>query len=541
MTHRKSQRPLIYLIAALLAAAGACRQGTPDIEVFSEQLETHIRTLSSPAFEGRAPASPGGRLTVEYLEQAFRDAGLQPANQGSYRQAVPLIEVNGYGHTALRLSGGDRELDFKLPDQVVVNSFTPLEHLRLENSGVVFAGYGIVAPEFGWNDYEGLDVTGKTVVVLVNDPGFATQDETLFHGTAMTYYGRWTYKFEEAARQGAAAALIVHQTGPAGYGWDVVRNSWTGPQYDIDNGEERRLLMEGWLHRDAAAEVFKAAGTSLEEAAARAAGRGFRAEAWSLKAGMEFSNRIVRQTCYNVAGYLEGSLYPEESFLYMAHWDHLGRKDREDGSPVIYHGAMDNATGTAALIAMAERFAALPSRPERSVVFMAVTAEESGLIGSGFYAENPLFPLDKTIGGINMDGMNVYGPTSDLEVVGYGLSGMDEVLARHAEKQGRRIRPDQEPEKGYYFRSDHFPLARQGVPVIFANAGQEYIGKESGYADWVRTDRDARYHDPSDVVHEKWDFDGIYQDLWLFFDIGRDLANSREVPQWKEGAGISSP
>lgn len=505
------------------------------METFTQSLEDHIRILSSDAFEGRAPATAGGRKTVEYIENAFRDAGLKPANNGSFRQAVPLVEITGYDFSPLTIRGENSEHAYIYRSDVVIGSPQLQPRISLESSEVIFVGYGIVAPEYDWNDYEGLDVSGKTVVILVNDPGYATDNPNLFNGRAMTYYGRWTYKYEEAARQGAAAALIVHEDGPAGYGWDVVRNSWTGPQYDLADGNgDSRLQVEGWLQRKVAAEMFENAGTSLEEAMERAATQGFRAEPMQLYAGVSFQNRYERRDCYNVAGYVEGSVYPDEVFVYMAHWDHLGMEETGDGQVLIYNGAMDNATGTGGLIAMAERFAALEEKPERSVLFIAVTAEESGLIGSRYYADNPLFPVTTTVGGINMDGLNVYGPTKDLEVVGYGFSELDAFLARHAGNQGRYLKAEPEPEKGYYFRSDHFNLARVGVPMIFANGGSDFAGRDQAFADWVKNDMEARYHQPTDVVHERWDFTGIHQDLWLFFQIGNELANSRDFPNWSE-------
>jgi Zn-dependent M28 family amino/carboxypeptidase len=526
----------IYALPGILVLLfSSCQVEPAQVEDFSPTLETHIRTLSSDAFEGRAPATAGGRKTVDYLETAFREAGLQPAVNGSFRQAVPLVEITGYNFSPMFIRGEQTEHAYSYRSQVVVGSPLLQAEISLDGSEMVFVGYGIVAPEYGWNDYEGVDVSGKTVVILVNDPGYATQDPELFTGNAMTYYGRWTYKYEEAARQGAAAALIVHEDGPAGYGWDVVRNSWTGPQYDLDlqNGENR-LLVEGWLHQEVAREVFKNAGTTLTDAMDRAARPGFSAEPMDLYASIDFQNRYEQKDCYNVAGYIEGSRYPDEVFIYMGHWDHLGKEETEDGEVLIYNGAIDNATGTAGLIAMAERFVALEERPERSVLFIAVTAEESGLIGSRYYSENPLFPIATTVGGINMDGLNVYGPTSDLEVVGLGFSELDDYLGRHAAEFDRYLKREPEPEKGYYFRSDHFNLARVGVPMIFANGGSDFVGRDEAYAEQVRQDMEKRYHQPTDVVHDMWDFSGIHQDLWLFFNIGLELANSRDFPNWSE-------
>ncbi len=519
----------VYLI---LLVAASCSSPEAGIETFGYNLERDIETLASDEFEGRAPATPGGQKAVDYIKSRFVEIGLKPANGDSYLQDVPLMEVTGSDFSPLVISGNEGNISLNYLDDMVIGTYRIQENVRLENSELVFAGYGIVAPEYGWNDYEGLDVEGKTVVVLVNDPGFATGDDSLFTGNAMTYYGRWTYKFEEAARQGAAAALIIHQTEPASYGWDVVRNSWSGTQYGVAaQGGTERLLVEGWIHLDPAKKIFEMAGIDFDSALERAKDQGFQPEPMELSASATFKNEFDHSTSPNVIGYIEGSKYPEETVIYMGHWDHLGMVE-VDGEVQIYNGAVDNATGVAGLMAIAEKFMESDNRPGRSVVFMAVTAEESGLLGSRYYSENPLFPIATTVAGINMDALNVYGPTRDIVAVGYGFSELDEYMKRHASEFNRVVRPDPHPERGYYYRSDHFNMAKQGVPMIYANGGSDYIGRDEDYAEMVSQDWADRYHQPSDVVHDLWDYDGIHQDLWFFYIIGKELANNDDFPNW---------
>ena len=523
------------LTASVMAGSMTFADERPSIEPISDDYFDHIKLLASDEFEGRAPATEGGRKTVEFLEEHFERIGLKPANGDSYRQNVPLVEITASNHSPMIVSGGEQPLSFSYQDDMMAGSSRLVDTIELAESELVFVGYGVVAPEYDWNDYAGVDVEGKTVVILVNDPGYATGDDALFTGNAMTYYGRWTYKYEEAVRQGAAGALIIHETGPAGYGWGVVSSSWAGAQYDLavdDPGYQ--LAVEGWLTTEAAEQLFAQAGTTLEDARGRALARDFEAFSLGQQVSVSFDNQFRRSESANVIGYLEGSARPEEVVVYMAHWDHLGVVETDQGTEV-YNGAVDNATGTAALIALAQRFVELDPAPERSVAFMAWTAEESGLLGSRYYSENPLFDLAKTVGGVNMDALNVYGPTHDVTVVGYGASELDDWLRRHAADQDRRLEPDASPEKGFYYRSDHFNLARMGVPMIYAKGGSDYIGRDQAYADKVSADYGGRYHQTSDVVHELWDVDGLHQDLWLFFHVGKDLANSQAFPNWVEG------
>ncbi len=505
-----------------------------DIPVFSQNYERFVRILSSDEFEGRAPTTPGGKKTKAYIEAEFRRMGLKPANGKSFRQAVPLIEIVGSNFSDLQIGDSLVDLSFSYLDDMVVTTTRQEDSIRLTDNELIFAGYGIVAPEYDWNDYEGLDVTGKTVVVFVNDPGYELEDTELFTGKAMTYYGRWTYKYEEAARQGAAGVLIVHETGPAGYGWDVVRNSWSGPQYEVGGiNAGPSVMVQGWLHTDAAALLFDRAAYSLTQLKELALSRDFTPFSLNMNVSVSFDVKHSRSDSYNIAGYVEGSERPEETVIYMAHWDHLGKEETDEGVK-IYNGAIDNATGTAAIMAIAEKFAAMDPPPARSVVFIAVTAEESGLIGSSYYARNPLFPLEKTAGGINIDGLNVYGPTHDITVVGYSFSTLQNYLERHAAEQDRVLIPEKYPERGYFYRSDHFNLVKEGVPMIYANSGDDYTGKNESYTNWVIEDRQARYHSTEDVIHDRWNWKGLHQNLWLFYNVGEELANTSDWPEWSE-------
>ena len=399
-------------------------------------------------------------------------------------------------------------------------------------------GYGINAPERDWNDYEGLDMEGKTAVILVNDPDFDSEDlEGTFNGKAMTYYGRWTYKFEEAARQGAAAALIIHETEPASYGWNVVESSWSGPQAYPQRGEDAPAptKMNGWIQNGVAEQIFEAAGKDLGELKDAAKKQGFKAVSLGLDASTSFENESREYMSQNVIGILPGTKRPGEYVLHTAHWDHLGRCKPADDGDDICNGAVDNATGTAALVALAEAHAKAGAA-DRSLVFLAVTAEEQGLLGSSYYAQNPVFPLDQTVGGVNMDAFMIAGPSRDVTVVGPGKSQLDEFLEAALEADGRVATPNPSPEAGYYYRSDHFPFAKQGVPMLYIDGGEDLVegGREAGEA--VSKDyRDNRYHGPKDEFDENWDWSGVMADLQLYYRLGRMMAMSTSWPNWVEG------
>ncbi|MFV0543631.1 MAG: M28 family peptidase [Marinicella pacifica] len=509
------------------------------IEAISvEALTEHVKTLASDKFEGRGPGTRGEELTVDYLIKAFKDAGLKPGNGDNYTQAVPLTSVEAVNKPSLTIqsqSGQDITLDYA--KQQVIWTRHQTDSVSIDDSELVFVGYGIYAPEQNWNDYANIDVTGKTVVMLVNDPGYATQDEALFNGNSMTYYGRWDYKYDEAARQGAAAAIIIHDTKPAAYPWSTVASSWTGPQFDMvrQNKGDDLALVEGWVTKDTAQKLFNQSGLDLEDMYAAAQTRGFKAIPMNLSASATIKNKVEQLNSQNVVAMIEGTESPDEVFIYMAHWDHLGMDPNLPGDN-IYNGALDNATGTGGLIELAKAYANLPEPPKRSVVFMAVTAEEQGLLGSAYYAAHPVFPLEKTVAGLNMDGLNNFGPTHDVTVVGYGMSQLDDYLAQNAKTQGRVLRPDSMPQNGYYYRSDHFELAKLGVPMLYPNNGIDHKEKGEAYGKQKEAEYTAEhYHAPSDEYDESWDLNGAVEDLRLYFLTGLDIINSSDWPEWNEG------
>jgi Zn-dependent M28 family amino/carboxypeptidase len=498
----------------------------------------HIEILASDEFGGRAPASPGEELTVEYLVRTFESLGLEPANGDSYTQDVPLAWVEVVNSPDLVISGAQGEdLQLTYGTEQVVWTRRQLAEAAINDSELVFVGYGINAPERDWNDYAGVDVAGKTVVILVNDPGYATQDPELFNGNAMTYYGRWDYKFGEAARQGAAGAIMVHDTLPAAYPWSTVNNSWTGPQFDMVLPDQGAGLasVEGWITRDSAETLFTKAGLNLDEMYDKARQRGFSAVPMGLNASAALVNETEVVNSRNVAAILRGSEAPDEIFIYMAHWDHLGTDPKLEGDK-IYNGALDNASGTAALLELAKAYSTLPQAPRRSVLFLSVTAEEQGLLGSLYYASNPLFPLANTVGGLNMDGMNNVGSTRDITVVGLGMSDLDDYLAAAAAAQERVVEGDREAEKGYYYRSDHFELAKEGVPMLYPAGG--YDDREKGVAYGMQKADEYtadHYHRVSDEYDLSWNVSGALEDMKMYFKTGLAIANSDDWPNWKEG------
>ena len=525
------------LLSAALAACATVPEPVAEPQLSLATLTTATQILSSDAFEGRAPTTAGEERTVQFLAERFREAGLQPGNGGSWFQNVPLVETTATP-TPLRISGGNGPLTFAFRTDMVANTYQVQPRVTLENSEIVFVGYGINAPERGWNDYAGVDVRGKTVIILVNDPDW--QSETLdgpFNGRAMTYYGRWTYKYEEAARQGAAAAFIVHDTAPASYGWNVVQSSWTGAQYNMDEPgnhmDQSRVI--GWLTGDAAARLFADSGLDLPALSAQARQPGFRAVPLRSRASISLQNQIRRQESRNVVGILPGRSRPDEYVIYTAHWDHLGRCDADRTGDDICNGATDNASGTAGLIALAQ--AHVRAGPaERTLVFLAVTAEESGLLGSAYYAENPIFPLARTAGGINMDSLSLNGAARDMVSIGAGKSELDAYLARAAAAGRLALRPEPAPQAGYYYRSDHFSLARHGVPMLYPKLGEDLVsgGPAAGRAA-AQDYRTNRYHQPSDEYDPAWDWAGALQELQIFYRIGRELAQSEDWPNWNRG------
>ncbi len=506
----------------------------------ADRFMSNVRELSSDDYGGRAPMTEGEKLTLEFLEGKFREAGLEPLFGDSFLQPVPLISMDvNPDTTSLSLMRGESETSLAYATEFVAWTRKIRAKVSVEESELVFAGYGIVAPEYGWNDYKGIDMKGKTAMVLVNDPGYTLQDTSLFKGKAMTYYGRWIYKLEEAARQGAAAVILVHDTGPASYGWDTVRNSWTGTGFYLPRPENEPDLesIASWLQLDQAARLLADAGLDLEQLQQQALDPAFEPIALGTTLDAHVENTISRGESYNVGGLVRGSESPEEAFIYTAHWDHIGTgKSDEPQEDVIYNGAVDNATGTAALIELAHAFSSLHQAPRRSVAFLAVTAEESGKLGSEWYAGNPVFPMNRTVAGVNMDAMLVYGPAKDVVVVGYNSSELEDILRLAAEAQDRVIRPEPNPERGSYYRSDHFAFAKQGVPMLYIKSGVEHREKGPEYLLNKSTEYySAQYHQPADEISDDWDPRGIIEDIDLLFEVGLDVADSIHWPQWFKG------
>ena len=502
------------------------------------------KVLSSDEFEGRAPGTPGEEKTVAYLVGEFQKLGLAPGNpDGTYLQNVPLVGITSTPTLSFTLDGQTLALeninDFVGPSSRV----TP--QVGAKDTDVVFVGYGVVAPEYGWDDYKGLDVRGKTVVMLVNDPPVTkadgTLDDAMFRGKAMTYYGRWTYKYEIAAAKGAVACLIVHETGPAAYPFAVVISSRSRENFEISapDGNAGHVAMEGWLTVDAARRLFTAAGKNYDTAKAAAAKADFKPISLGAKATFSITNALRNVASRNVVGLLPGSdpKLKNEYLIYTAHWDHLGRDNRLTGDQ-IYNGAADNAAGCAVLLELAQAFQALPAdqRPKRSVLFLSVTAEEKGLLGSRYYATNPLYPLTKTVAVINMDGANQFGPTSDMITIGYGATTIDDIGTAVAKEQGRTMGPEIHPEFGSYYRSDHFEFAKVGVPAYYAEAGQKFIGLDPEFGEKMFKDYIAnRYHKVGDEVQPDWTFTGAAQDTAFLFEVGRRIADGDKWPEWRPG------
>ena len=533
----------LMIIALPILLFLSCGQKAHDIEaavasLSTDELAINVEILSSDEFEGRFPASPGEEKTIAFIKEEYEKVGLKPGNGDSYFQEVPLVEIIATPLGNLIITGGTELMAFAFEDDFVGVTLRVQEKVNVQNSEMVFVGYGIVAPEYQWNDYEGIDVTGKTVVMLVNDPGFATEDPELFNGRAMTYYGRWTYKYEEAARQGAACAIIVHETEPAAYGWGVVRNGWTGPNFSLvsKDGNASKCAVESWVTLDAAHKIFEAAGKDYDTLKKSAEQHGFKAVPLGLKASLTMENRIRNAVSKNVIGLLPGSTRADEYIIYTAHWDHFGKNPDLEGDQ-IFNGALDNATGTAALIEIAGAFQTLGSPPQRSILFLAVTAEEQGLLGSDYYANNPIYPLTKTVAVINMDALNIYGRMKDIRIVGYGQSELDDYVKAYAAEVGRVVLPNPTPEKGSFFRSDHFPFAKQGVPALSAGSGVQHIekGEEWGLEQIENYIRD-KYHKPSDEYDPDWDLSGMLDDLHMYFKIGYRLSMEDTFPNWKEGS-----
>ncbi|TXK22054.1 M28 family peptidase [Pontibacter qinzhouensis] len=512
--------------------------------ITATSLLAHTKVLASDAYEGRGPGTRGEDSTVNYLTRQFKQLGLAPGNpDGSFVQQVPMF---GFAATPqASFTAGGQKINLEFPKDYVAVSRRFVPDINIDNSDIVFVGYGIVAPEYDWDDFKGLDVKGKTIVMLINDPPIRSAtspdklDSTMFGGNAMTYYGRWTYKYEIAAEKGAAAAIIIHETGPAGYPYEVVSGSWSRENFDISaaNKNMDKTAVEAWITTEKAQQLFSATGNSLEKLKEAAQRKDFKPVTLNAKANFKMKNKLREINSRNVVAKIEGSDpdLKNEYIVYTAHWDHLGKDEKLQGDQ-IYNGALDNATGTAGLLELAKAFAALPEKPKRSILFLAVTAEEKGLLGSKYYANNPLYPLNKTLANINMDGLNTYGTTEDVIVVGYGNSSLEDILMEEAATQNRRVVPEATPEKGSFYRSDHFEFAKQGVPALYAKSGITVRNQPADYATKLQeayTSND--YHKVSDEVRDDWNLEGAIEDLQLFFRVGYRVANGTRYPEWKDG------
>jgi len=559
MTHKIAKLPLSCLIALALSASvsakplfkpgtalpppsdvpqadGPAGEATPAISL--DLMKQVTQRLSADDFEGRAPSTATEPKVLDYIVSQFKAAGLQPGNKGQWLQDVPTVEITGQQQSALTVAGGKTPLSFAFGSQWVGASYRVTPKTMVKDSPLVFVGYGIVAPELGWNDYAGVDMKGKTAVILVNDPDYASATEQgPFKGRRMTYYGRWTYKFEEAARQGAAGAIIVHDTFPAAYGWNVVNSSWSGPQYHVQTANDGmdQAQVNAWVQKDVAQKILAAVGKDLATLTKAAQVKGFKPVPLGLTASVSFDNAIRKSTSHNVVGVLPGKTRPDEIVLYSAHWDHLGRCTPDKTGDAICNGAVDNADGVAALTALAKaNVAAGPAA--RSQVFLAVTLEESGLLGSEYYAQHPIYPLDHTVGGVNMDALLPGGRVKDYAMTGGDKSELTDLFRKALTQRGLVEAPETNTEKGGYYRSDHFSMAKRGVPMFAVDRGIDLVvgGKAAGQAandDYTEN----RYHQPSDQYSDAWDWSGIMQDVELFYSLGRGLAESDAWPNWRAG------
>jgi Zn-dependent M28 family amino/carboxypeptidase len=538
------------ILAFLIVLSSCSKNQQIDLQpalnsINSDSLLSEIRTLSSDDFEGRKPGSAGEQKTISYMQQQFQQMGLKPGNpDGTYLQNVPLAGITSKSRVDISVKGRKLPLIGK-KDYIALSSRYATE-VNVNDSGIVFVGYGVVAPEYGWDDYKDVDVKGKTILMLINDPAIPDPndptklDDKMFKGRAMTYYGRWTYKYEIASQKGAAAAIIIHETGPAGYPFEVVSGSWGGENFGIQRPDNNmgRVSVEGWITYDKATELCRMSGLDLAALKKAAIRKDFKPVPLpGAIASFHIENTLRKIDSHNVLAKLEGSdpALKDQYVVYTAHWDHLGR-DPELKGDQIYNGAADNASGSAGLLEIARAYTKLSPAPKRSILFLSVTAEEQGLLGTEYYAENPLYPLKNTLADINMDGLNTWGKTKDLTIIGLGNSTLDDTAATVLQAHGRTVTPDSETEKGYFYRSDHFEFAKQGVPALDPDSGTDYIGKPANYGKEKRdyyTEHD--YHKPSDEVKPDWDLSGAVDDLRILFEVGDTVAQTPQYPEWKPG------
>jgi Zn-dependent M28 family amino/carboxypeptidase len=532
-----------FILIIILGFFSACEEKNNFDEAYNsineDGLKVRISQLASDSFLGRKPFTEGETKTIHYLRDEFQKLGLKPGNGDSYFQEVPMVQLTASVKDSSMIITGGKE-DFKLHywDDFLSLTRRVVEEIEVKDSDIVFAGYGIIAPEYQWNDYEGLDVKGKTVVILINDPGFGTEDKSFFKGNEMTYYGRWTYKYEEAARQGAAALIIIHETAHASYPFEVVQGGWSGDNLylESEDGNMARCAVEGWMSQGSANKLFSNAGMEGYDFYIEARKRGFKAIDLKQKMSVSLTNKIKKSKSNNVVAKYEGTDRADETIIYSAHWDHFGIGQPIDGDS-IYNGAVDNGTGVAAIIQVAEAFTKLKQRTKRSVVFMAVTAEEQGLLGSEYYSVNPIYDPEKTVADINVDAIRPIGRVNDFSVIGYGQSELEDYAKRAVEKQGRYITPDPHPEAGAFFRSDHFNFAKIGIPALYGKGAvdSDANGKEWGEKEYAKY-TSQHYHKPSDEYTDDLNAEGVKLDAQVYFEIGYTLANEETFPKWKEGS-----
>jgi len=545
----KTSRSAVWLVLgatlSIFAADKPEEKLKPALDVITpDALLAHIKTLASDEFEGRSPGTKGEELSIKYLSDQFKSIGLKPGNpDGSYFQEVPLVGIKSDPHMQF-LVNGKPPMELKFPDDFVASSARLQPEIKIDNSDLVFVGYGVVAPEYRWDDYKGVDVRGKTILMLINDPAVpdpkdpSKLDDKMFKGKAMTYYGRWTYKYEIAAQKGAAAAIIIHETEPAAYPWQVVRSSWAKENFELDNPNKNvdALQARSWITLDVAKTLLADSGQDFDALKKSAISKDFRPVALNAKANIDIKQTLHSFKSHNVIGKFEGAdpKLKDEYIIYSAHWDHLGRHPELQGDQ-IFNGAVDNASGDAAVIALASAFPKADPAPRRSILFMCTTAEEAGLLGAKWYAEHPLYPLEKTLADINIDSMNVWGKARDIEDVSYGFSTMDEALFAAAQRQGRKAIPNSRPEKGAIYRADNFEFSKVGVPSLYVGKGEHLLSRPENAP--LRSDEfDSKdYHQVTDQVNPDWDLSGAVQDVDLLFEVGYQVANADKFPEWKPG------
>ena len=527
----------LFLLVCAVTLFGCSKRESQENQsaIDGKTFSQHIAVLAADSLEGRKPVTTGEEKTLRYLRAEFEKLGLKPGNVDSYFQEVPMVEISSKPLGPLVLEGKRGKVSLNYLDDFVVASRHIQDQVVLKNSELVFAGYGIVAPEYGWNDYEEIDVKGKTVVVLVNDPGFA--DSTLFKGKTMTYYGRWTYKFEEAARQGASGVIIIHDIKPASYGWTVVRSGWSKSKLylEADDNNKSRALVEGWITMDSAKKLFALSGVS--DSLLTAAGKkGFKPVNLGVRTSVTIQSTIKKSKSNNVLAVWPGTDRKDEYIIYTAHWDHLGKGEAVKGDS-IYNGAADNASGVAALFEIARAFTLEKKRQSRSILFLAVTAEEQGLLGSEFYTLHPVYPVNKTVADINIDVLQPFGKMKDIVLVGKGQSELDTYADEAAAKQGRTTRGEPDPSGGWYFRSDHFNFAKVGIPALYIENGSVSVEHGEKWGEDQKKDyNDNRYHAPADEYSTPWDLSGTVEDMQLLFEVGLKLSNESTFPGWQKGS-----